>query len=762
MKKILLLSVFGLVLCAMMFAQTPGRIITQELLLREGDIMNVVTNTGTTHSPHFHLRALLVETGVERGTDLGAVVGAMRISSGAGQAWASINQSIWPAVWPAGSTVRIRIWYRGTAPGFPILGPGDGVDPYPTMQYAQKDIIVPPGGGAITLFDGGLEMIVPPWPPTIGITSVPAGANVLVNGAPLNPPRVTPFVLARPFGWSGSVSVALPGYTWDPPSVSVVNLNDHMTAHFVGTLPPAEHTISITSAPPGVPIRVDGLPLAPPQVTPYNLVKPAGWSGTISVHWPGYTWTPPSVNVVNLAADMPAHFVGTPTIINPLPAILVGPGDGEVIVWPWNAPDQEILLDWDPDSAGAMPEGYLVFFQDMVVPVANLGADITHWMTPVLGEGSYSWRIVPYIVDPVPPGVKRMLAPVRATANVRAKGPGAVKGPAVGSPIWTFQIDRLPPPPVYDYPEGETVEVGIGILQTIFGGDADIVDDPVNPFPPFPNPAGEPIFQTVLRLYGAGPWTIVYNTDAALGIWYSYVTNSWTIVHNDGGQIIFVIPAGGKNVPEVPIALGDQALPVVMSRFTAQLTAQNFVALTWVTQSESGLSGYRVYRAETNNFTNSMMITPTMIPAHNTSTQQVYRLEDHDVTVGTTYYYWLEAVEFNGATMFGPVSVTVEGDGGSITPPLPEVTILRNAYPNPFDIAGNTTIEVAVKAGENGTVTIYNILGQAVKTFTVTEGNHSIIWNGRDSKGKICGSGIYFYRLSTPSMSQTKKLVIVK
>jgi hypothetical protein len=39
---------------------------------------------------------------------------------------------------------------------------------------------------------------------------------------------------------------------------------------------------------------------------------------------------------------------------------------------------------------------------------------------------------------------------------------------------------------------------------------------------------------------------------------------------------------------------------------------------------------------------------------------------------------------------------------------------------------------------------------------------NNLNWNGKDSKGNVCGSGIYFYKLSTPSMNMTKKMVIVK
>jgi flagellar hook assembly protein FlgD len=70
---------------------------------------------------------------------------------------------------------------------------------------------------------------------------------------------------------------------------------------------------------------------------------------------------------------------------------------------------------------------------------------------------------------------------------------------------------------------------------------------------------------------------------------------------------------------------------------------------------------------------------------------------------------------------------------------------------------GHTTnINVNIKSGDSGTVSIYNILGQNVKTFNVKEGSHKLNWNG-----KGCASGIYFVKLSTSTVNSTKKLVIV-
>lgn len=86
-------------------------------------------------------------------------------------------------------------------------------------------------------------------------------------------------------------------------------------------------------------------------------------------------------------------------------------------------------------------------------------------------------------------------------------------------------------------------------------------------------------------------------------------------------------------------------------------------------------------------------------------------------------------------------------------------SMLSSAYPNPFRTgeSNSTNINVTIKAGETGTVTILNIKGQIVKTFPLKAGEHTLIWNGKESS-----SGVYFYRLITPSLHTTKKLVLLK
>lgn len=213
----------------------------------------------------------------------------------------------------------------------------------------------------------------------------------------------------------------------------------------------------------------------------------------------------------------------------------------------------------------------------------------------------------------------------------------------------------------------------------------------------------------------------------------------------------------GAKGQAVVIVNDNLTLPVELSSFTATLTAQNFVKLNWVTQSETQMLGYRLYRNESVDQASSIMIVPTMIPATNTSTMQSYSYTDNEVEIGSTYYYWLEAVDYATSSFHGPVGVTVQGE---VPPVLPEVTSMGQAYPNPF--RGASSIDVSIKAGETGMVTIYNVAGQAVRTFPVVQGLHKINWDGKDRSGRVCSSGIYYYRLSTPSTNVTRKMVIIK
>ncbi|MDP2960813.1 MAG: FlgD immunoglobulin-like domain containing protein, partial [candidate division Zixibacteria bacterium] len=103
-------------------------------------------------------------------------------------------------------------------------------------------------------------------------------------------------------------------------------------------------------------------------------------------------------------------------------------------------------------------------------------------------------------------------------------------------------------------------------------------------------------------------------------------------------------------------------------------------------------------------------------------------------------------------------------------PLVPTNYSLGQNYPNPFNPA--TTIPFQVYSLEFGvgrpirtTLTVYNILGQRVRTLVDENklpGRYEVIWDGKDEKGKEVSSGIYFYRLEIGGSKETEKMVLLK
>jgi len=103
---------------------------------------------------------------------------------------------------------------------------------------------------------------------------------------------------------------------------------------------------------------------------------------------------------------------------------------------------------------------------------------------------------------------------------------------------------------------------------------------------------------------------------------------------------------------------------------------------------------------------------------------------------------------------FSATTVALAGVGDN----LPTSYALSQNYPNPF----NPSTEVAFDMPTAGHVelVVYNVLGQEVTTLINGEmdaGSHVISFDGSSHS-----SGVYFYRISTGSFSETKKMVMLK
>lgn len=92
---------------------------------------------------------------------------------------------------------------------------------------------------------------------------------------------------------------------------------------------------------------------------------------------------------------------------------------------------------------------------------------------------------------------------------------------------------------------------------------------------------------------------------------------------------------------------------------------------------------------------------------------------------------------------------------------LPNFNLEQN-FPNPFNPSTTINYELQITNHEFATLTIFNILGEKVKEFTLNKPQGSVIWNGTNSVGETVSSGIYFYTLVAGDFSQTRKMHFLK
>ncbi len=210
----------------------------------------------------------------------------------------------------------------------------------------------------------------------------------------------------------------------------------------------------------------------------------------------------------------------------------------------------------------------------------------------------------------------------------------------------------------------------------------------------------------------------------------------------------------------------DQALPVVLTAFTAQWNGHQ-VVLNWRTHSEINNLGFVLLRASGNSAFKQLASYdqhPLLKGAGTTTLPHQYQWEDPSATPLQHYLYQLHSVDTNGH-QYLLATLSIHTGAATI---LPTILELAHPYPNPFN--GTTTILLEVPPDAEQvpvTLQIVNLQGQPIVTFYrekhLAAGFHRLYWNGRTDMGKTVPSGIYFVVLSLPSGNVvTRKLVYIK
>lgn len=227
--------------------------------------------------------------------------------------------------------------------------------------------------------------------------------------------------------------------------------------------------------------------------------------------------------------------------------------------------------------------------------------------------------------------------------------------------------------------------------------------------------------------------------DGYIGIWTSNTnsTNAYTGAEFD--QIYF-----SKS--------SSSLLPVELTSFTALLT-DNGVKLNWETATEVNNYGFEIERGSASLTTGSHGKTWEKIgfvQGHgNSNSPKSYSFMDKSAPAGKVFYR-LKQIDFDGKFEYSNVTeVNVE---------VPGKLVLYQNMPNPFNPA--TEIRFALPKSSNVELSIYNMLGEKVKTIAsgiMNAGEHKVSFNAAN-----LSSGVYFYKLTTESNSSIKKMILMK
>ncbi|RLC50584.1 MAG: hypothetical protein DRI23_02985 [Candidatus Cloacimonadota bacterium] len=138
-------------------------------------------------------------------------------------------------------------------------------------------------------------------------------------------------------------------------------------------------------------------------------------------------------------------------------------------------------------------------------------------------------------------------------------------------------------------------------------------------------------------------------------------------------------------------------------------------------------------------------------------------------------YFDLEDPDNSGYALY-PSQGTILNDmgvyGGPLTACFQPTSIELNTihaskinlsnYPNPFNPTTTISFNLIAKDAKNAKLTIYNLKGNKIRQYPISNNQSSIVWDGTEKNNQQVPSGIYFYSLNTGSIQQTRKMILIK
>ncbi len=227
--------------------------------------------------------------------------------------------------------------------------------------------------------------------------------------------------------------------------------------------------------------------------------------------------------------------------------------------------------------------------------------------------------------------------------------------------------------------------------------------------------------------------TLLNSSLGLTGSGTTYSDFTWTVFSEDA-------TTGDPNT--------GQALPVELTSFSAA-TIGSDIKLSWKTATEINNYGFEIQKSGVGSQKTEWSAIGFVNGNGNSNSPKNYSFVDDNVTAGK-YSYRLKQIDNDGQFEY---SKTVEVNLGA-----PKKFELSQNYPNPFN--PTTTISYNIPEATNVKLTIFNILGQEIKTL-VNEFNeagvHTVNFNASE-----LNSGLYIYKLQAGTFTQTRKMTLIK
>ena len=176
------------------------------------------------------------------------------------------------------------------------------------------------------------------------------------------------------------------------------------------------------------------------------------------------------------------------------------------------------------------------------------------------------------------------------------------------------------------------------------------------------------------------------------------------------------------------------------------------VRVRWYVTDGSGVTGYRVHRAEGTGAPYRPLAESSTAADHEGS----YDILDIDVRASQTYDYRLEVVRLDGASAwYGPAEVKV--------PPALAPLRWGDVAPNPS--MGSVRMALIGSSFASVDVRVFEVTGhEVVKVYrgTLGAGTRTWTWNGRDRTGRPSPPGVYVLWARSGGKSTTRRITLLR